>query len=137
MSKRSSYVQTAKIISVNLSSVFQIGDSRQISALSRVIAYQKEVEMFDGTEPILQPVDRLGTQVPFTLNDQMETYHAWPAIHVNNVRIKGISVASMFHIGNSNTIDLQTRVKHQRQLSEILHSEEVENARDNRSRSNI
>lgn len=137
MRKRSSYVQTAKITSVNLSSVFQIGDSRQISALSRVIAYQKEVENFDGTEPILQPIHRFEKQVPIALQDQVETYQAWPAIHVNSVRIKGISVASMFHIGNSNTIDLQTSVKHQRQLSEILHSEEVENARNNRSRSNI
>lgn len=123
--KRSSHVKSTAIKSVNLSSIFQIGDSNQISSQSRVIAYQKEEESYDGTEPILLPTTPLFDPIPIEpTNVCMTTFNASTAIRVKTVRIKGVSVASTFHIGNTRNASLQTTVKHQRQLLESLHKEE-------------
>lgn len=126
MNKRSSHIRSVAIKSVNLSSIFQIGDSNQIAAQSHVIAYQKEEQIFDGTDPITAPTANPFEPIPLEYNPVcMTRFNALPAIRVNTVRIKGISVASTFHIGNTRNVFLQTTVKHQRQLLEHLHREEL------------
>jgi spore germination protein PE len=88
--------------------------------MSRALAVQREAEIFynyEGdyslfpifSEPIpLPPIDM--DEVLFQKTDLI------PFIHVPQINITGVSAASVVHIGNSNHVYMESRVKHIRQL---------------------
>ncbi|MDQ0198135.1 spore germination protein GerPE [Neobacillus ginsengisoli] len=125
MFQRTSCVDDIRVKIVSFASTVQLGDSCIINGLSRAIAVQREVEIEYGnegnfsvypvfTEPIpFQPITESLAYTPRNLN---------PIIKVNNIGIIGMSSASILHVGNSQHVSMETRIKHIRQL--LPHEEE-------------
>ena len=119
MLRRTSIVDSLKVDAVFFDSVIEIGDSSYIQSFSRALAIQRESEIFFGNEgdfnryPVfsiplyLQPVDD---------EFSMYTEHLQPVIKINSIDIIGASAASVIHIGSSNHISMESRLKHIRQL---------------------
>jgi spore germination protein PE len=119
MLSRISKVDQLRITSVSNSSVTQIGDSNQIHGTSKALAVQREAEIFYGYEgdfalfPIFSepiPLPPIVDQVIFNKLDLV------PSIRVPHISIIGVSSSSIIHIGNSNNVYMESRVKHIRQI---------------------
>jgi spore germination protein PE len=119
MLSRVSQVQKIYITSLSNSSITQIGDSNCINAFSRALAVQREAEIFFGNEgdfsqyPIFRetiPLPPLEDEISFQKIDLA------PCIKVSHIKINGLASASIFHIGNSENVYMESRVKHIRQL---------------------
>jgi spore germination protein PE len=119
MLSRLSKVQKLTIKSLSSASVNQIGDSQIINGLSRALAVQREAEVFfdyEGdyslfpifSEPIPLP--------PITENVIFQKMDLIPFIKVNEIKIIGVSSSSIVHIGNSQQVYMESRVKHIRQI---------------------
>lgn len=124
MFKRTSVVDQLKIDSLIFSSVLEIGDSSYIQSLSRALAVQRESEIFHGYEgnfnldPLFRmpiPREELSENITITSN-QLN-----PVIKVHSVDILGVSAASSIHIGSSQHIVNEARVKHIRHLHPAYH----------------
>jgi len=105
-----------------LSSVLQIGDSREITARSNVLAVQRQYELFYGGEgeggfPVLtKPIPKLDVPASvrtYRLNES-------PVLSVRSVYLIAASTASVVHIGSTSTINGETRIKHIRQLADSV-----------------
>jgi spore germination protein PE len=119
MFQRTSWVDRINVNIVSFSSVVQLGDSCIINGFSRALAVQREAEIFYGNEgnyanyPVFYETIPLPTITePITILRHNQT----PLIKVNNIDIIGISSSSMLHVGNSNHVSEEVRVKHIRQL---------------------
>ncbi|MCL6585729.1 MAG: spore germination protein GerPE [Anoxybacillus sp.] len=118
--KRLSVVQLLNSKTFLLSSVLQIGDSREINARSNVLAVQRQYELFYGSEgevvfPVFtKPIPTL--DVPMSV--QTYRLHESPVISVRSIYLIAASTASVVHIGSTSTVKGETRIKHIRQLAE-------------------
>jgi spore germination protein PE len=123
MLKRTSYVDSLKVDSLQFSSIIQLGDSSYIQGGNRALAVQREEEIFFGQEgdfnqhPVFsQPLPF----APFTERFAMETIHEPTArIKVGNIDILGVSSSSLVHIGSSKCVQMEARVKHIRHLLDV------------------
>jgi spore germination protein PE len=127
MLQRTSCVDNIKVKTLFFSSILQLGDSCIINGFNRALAVQREEEMFYGTEGNLAFYSTFTEPIPFqpineTLNFQRKNLN--PLIKVNHIDIKGISSASMLHVGNSQHVSMEARIKHIRQLLPIPRKEE-------------
>lgn len=119
MLQRTASVNSVEIDSLAIASVFQIGDSNLIQGFSRAIAVQREKELFFGNEgnfaefPIFSEPIPL---IPISENINMSRQNINPFIKVGNIDIIGVSSSSVVHLGNTNHVSMETRVKHIRQL---------------------
>jgi spore germination protein PE len=119
MFQRSSIVDTIKVRSVSIASTVQLGDSCIINGFSRALAVQREAEIFFGKEGNFSSYPVFTEPIPFLpLNESFNysTHHFNPSIKVQNIDITGISSSSILHVGNSEHISMEARVKHIRQL---------------------
>jgi spore germination protein PE len=119
MFQRTACVDRIKVDSVSFSSIFQIGDSQQIQALSRAIAVQREAEIFFGNEGSFAAYSIFSEQIPYLPVDEniaSSTQNLNPMLKVRNIEIMGVSSSSVVHLGNSSHISMEARVKHIRQL---------------------
>ncbi|HYK74693.1 MAG TPA: spore germination protein GerPE [Pseudoneobacillus sp.] len=119
MLSRNSQVQSIKVKSVAISSVTQIGDSSVINALSRALAVQREQEIFLGSEGDYSKYPIFSEVIPLPAIEEdivIQTMNLSPMIRVSHIDVIGVSSASMIHIGSSNHICLEARVKHIRHL---------------------
>ncbi|MBY0095290.1 spore germination protein GerPE [Mesobacillus maritimus] len=120
MLQRTASVNNVEMDSLAIASVFQIGDSNLIQGFSRAIAVQREVELFFDNEgnfanyPIFSEPLPL---IPISETINMSRQNINPFIKVGNIDIIGVSSSSIVHLGNTNHVTLETRVKHIRQLS--------------------
>ncbi|WP_442599119.1 spore germination protein GerPE [Neobacillus sp. D3-1R] len=122
MLSRSSQVQTVKITSVAIGSVTQIGDSCIINALSRALAVQRESEIFLGNEGDYSKYPIFSELIPLPpIEDHvvMQRMNLSPIIRVGHINVIGVSSASGIHIGSSEHICLEARVKHIRHLESV------------------
>jgi spore germination protein PE len=119
MLSRFSQVQKINLTSLANSSIMQIGDSRCVNAISRALAIQREAEIFFGNEgdfsnyPIFKesiPLPPVDEEVSFQKVDLV------PCIKVSHININGLASASIVHIGNSENVYMESRVKHIRHL---------------------
>ncbi len=119
MFRRLSTVNNIYVNSVGLGSVVQIGDSTQLRPFSRALAVQRETQIFYGvegnldeypvfTKPLVQP------RFYETLN--MVEHNLRPAIKVNNIKVTAVSASGIIHIGSTENISSESRVKHIRQI---------------------
>lgn len=132
--KRLSVVQLFNSKTFLLSSVLQIGDSREINTRSNVLAVQRQYELFYESEgevtfPVFtKPIPTLDIPV------SVQTYrlHESPVISVHSIYLIAASTASIVHIGSTSTIKGETRIKHIRQLAESTASQQasIRNAKD-------
>jgi len=119
MLQRSSSVKKLHVTSASLSSIIQLGDSTVINGFSRAIAVQKEQQLFigDSVDFSRYPIFRRPFVFPQE-NEQLtiSTYHLNPIISVNTINVMGVSASSVLHIGNTQSVNMEARVKHIREL---------------------
>ncbi|MDP4154317.1 MAG: spore germination protein GerPE [Bacillota bacterium] len=119
MPPRSSYVDQIDVKVASFSSVLQLGDSCIINGLSRALAVQREEEQEYGNEGNFAAYSAFTEPIPLTPiteNFCYQTHHLHPIIKVNHINVIGFSSASVLHVGNSQNISMEARVKHIRQL---------------------
>lgn len=119
MLQRTSYIDNMNIKVVSYSSILQVGDSCIINALSRALAVQREVETDYGNEGNYAAYKVFSEPIPFTpINEPISfrSHNLNPIIKVNKLNVIGFSSASVLHVGSSQNISMETRVKHIRQL---------------------
>ncbi|MBT2640620.1 spore germination protein GerPE [Bacillus sp. ISL-41] len=120
MLQRTTCVDHIKIDSVSFSSIFQIGDSQQIQALSRALAVQREAEIFFDNEGNYDAFPVFSEAIPFQPAEEesvnFSSQNLNPVLKVRNIDILGTSSSSVVHLGNSHNISMEARVKHIRQL---------------------
>jgi spore germination protein PE len=119
---RISAVNTIKVNSLTFSSTVLIGDSTEITPVSRALAVQREAQIFYENEgdfasfPIFsQPIPKPEITERITINRINQS----PIIKVNHVKVLGISSSSVFQVGSTKIIDAEARVKHIRQLLDV------------------
>lgn len=127
---RTSVVGGVRIISSQISSIVQFGDSLGLAAVSNVLAVQKETANFLGNEgdnwdeyPIYNrelPVVSPDGQV------QMNRRNRCPEIQVGAISIYGLSAAAVLQIGSTRLIDLENRTFHIRQYDTRKEAEQQE-----------
>ena len=126
---RSSYVQFIHIDSLTFSSIVQLGDSTCVQGFSRAMAIQREMELFYGNEGNFLVYPIFSEPIPFTPiteNLSLQTNNRFSSsIKVNDLTIIGISSSSMLHVGNSDSVQMETRIKHIRQLSNRTEEENL------------
>ena len=119
MPNRTSCVDHIDVNSVAFSSIIQIGDSTIVNGFSRALAVHRETEVFYTNEGNFQAYRVFTQPLPFIpVNEAvtMEFYHHIPIIKVGKIDIIGISSSSLFQVGSSRNVSMETRVKHIRQL---------------------
>jgi spore germination protein PE len=128
MLQRTSYVNHMDIKVASFSSILQVGDSCIINGLSRALAVQREEEIDFGKEGNFASYPVFFEPIPLLPVNEDITYlsHNWnPVIKLNNLNVIGFSSSSILHIGNSQNIHMESRVKHIRQLQERRAEEPV------------
>ncbi|MGX4294910.1 spore germination protein GerPE [Bacillus velezensis] len=121
MLKRISRLRNAKINSVGIASVFQAGDTNEINMRIKVLADQRSLAVYRDDEgsfnkkeyqifrqPAVMPLPETGVQSAFC--------HENPSIRVRNVKVQGISSASVVQIGSTSVVLGDSRLKHIRQI---------------------
>ena len=119
MLRRTSIVDSLKVDAVFFDSVIEIGDSSYIQSFSRALAIQREAEIFFGNEGDFNRYPVFSIPLYFQpIDDEFSMYteHLQPVIKINSIDIIGASAASVIHIGSSNHISMESRLKHIRQL---------------------
>ncbi|QHE60951.1 spore germination protein GerPE [Rossellomorea vietnamensis] len=127
MFKRYSIVNKLDGITLSFSSLYQLGDSENINALSFAYAVQREKEFFLTSEgsfdsdvfqgPLKTP--------PIDPTVRVNRLNLCP-IKVDQIFVKATAFSSIIHIGNTSNVAMEARVKHIRQLEPKKH-EETEN----------
>lgn len=119
MLSRSSSVDCLNIKTVSFSSVIQLGDSTHLNGLSRILAVQREYDIFFGWEGNFQDYSIFSEPIPLPPIRENIVIHRRnlnPIIKVGRIDIIGVAAASTVQIGNSKTVCLESRVKHIRHL---------------------
>jgi spore germination protein PE len=119
MLSRISQVQKIHITSLSNSSITQIGDSNCVRAISRALAVQREAEVFFSYEGDFSQYPIFSESIPLPpLEDDLsfQKMDLVPCIKVSNIKINGLASASIVHIGNSDSVYMESRVKHIRHL---------------------
>lgn len=122
MIKRTSIVNSTRVNSVSSSSVFQIGDSVQITPMSWILAVQRQLQLFYGNEGNFAAYPIFTREHPRPVVTETVTvnrYNASSFIKVENINITAVSASSVYHIGSTSLIDAATRIKHIRQIQKL------------------
>ncbi|QOQ56045.1 spore germination protein GerPE [Bacillus amyloliquefaciens] len=122
MLKRISRLRSAKVNSVGIGSVFQAGDTNEINMKVKILADQRSLAVYRDDEgsfnrkeyqifrqPAVMPLPETGVQSAFC--------HENPSIRVRNVKVQGLSSASVLQIGSSSVVLGDSRLKHIRQIA--------------------
>jgi spore germination protein PE len=84
------------------------------------MAVQREEELFFGNEGNFSSYPVYSEPIPFipiTENITLHTHNQLSScIKVNDINILGVSSASLLHVGNSQAIQMEARIKHIRHL---------------------
>jgi spore germination protein PE len=115
---RTSHVQSFTNISIDDSSVIEIGDSEHIDAISCILAVQRDKAIFYERE--FEFGDYTAFSEPLPLPDCSPitrlTFHENPTIRVDKVNVSFVAASSVIHIGSSECVEMETRVKNIRHL---------------------
>ncbi|TDQ42075.1 spore germination protein GerPE [Aureibacillus halotolerans] len=121
ISPRTSVITSTRVHTVTSSSVFQVGDSSRIQGTSKVYAVLREESLFLGNEGDFKdsvftrstPWSQLSHQV------EMKQMNMSPYIAVKHINILGIGASSVFHIGSTGRVGLDSRIKNVRHLLSV------------------
>lgn len=119
MSLRTSIVGAVRVISVQLSSIVQAGDSVALAPRSQVLAVQREIPSYEGREGNLDQFRVFRQNIPEPLLDEAWSFQVrneCPDIRVGRIDIYGMSVSATLQIGSNKSVDTENRTKHIRQL---------------------
>ncbi|MCA0987707.1 spore germination protein GerPE [Guptibacillus algicola] len=117
---RASLVNWIRVASIDLAGTVQIGDSNQITPEAQVYAVQRELPIFNGDEakdlsefPIYSQEIPLP---PITECVEQITIQENPVIKVGGIDIIGVAASSVLHVGSTQRIQLESRVKNIREF---------------------
>lgn len=119
MTNRVSSVGHIQIIDSGSTTALEIGDSVQITPLNHVIAVQRDKAVFFQNEFNFREYSIFFRPVSQTvLNEEirMTTTNESSVISVQKIDIFAISVAGVVHIGSSETMKAESRIKNIRHL---------------------
>lgn len=119
MSCRTSQVEFLSVIEVDTSSVLEIGDSQNVTPTANVLAVQRENAIFFENEFSFRDYSLFFKDIPRPSIEEcihIATCQESPLILVKNVRIDFVAAASVIHIGSSECLTSETRVKNIRHL---------------------
>lgn len=121
MQKRTVVVNSIRIISVNFSSVFSLGDTKIARPTSKGIALQQREAVFAQEGGVFFEDYPLFKRRPDWPKQKTKistgtTHHA-NTISVNHVAITGVSQASIAQAGSIGKIKADARIKHFRRLT--------------------
>ncbi|WP_248929487.1 spore germination protein GerPE [Paenibacillus hamazuiensis] len=116
---RNSVVGNIYINTVLLSSILQAGDNVEIKSRTKVLAIQEAKPEFTTDEGRFEDFQIFEVPIPKPDVDEgvrVRTANVNPNICVSNIKITSVTTSSVFQIGANRLMDLETRVKHIRQL---------------------
>lgn len=120
MLKRSSFIDSLKVDSLQYSSIIQLGDSHYIRGTNLALAEQREEEIFFGQEGDLSRYRVFSEPIPLPpLTEHLwieRNNHGACGIKVGTIDIIGVAASSLVHIGNSQIVQMEARIKHIRHL---------------------
>jgi len=119
MLPRTSQIENIRVKIASYSSVVQLGDSCIINSFSRALAVQRQADTFYGNEGNFGIHRVFSELIPLpiiTENLTIRQHYLNPVIKVKNIDIIGVSSASLLHVGNTQHVSVEVRVKHVRQL---------------------
>jgi len=119
MHSRTSHVHAFTNISLDASSVIEIGDSENIEAVSHILAVQRDKAIFYENEFQFRDYAAFSEPLPLPVDQEplkIIAFHETPAIRVDKVNVSFAAAASVIHIGSSEHVELETRVKNIRHL---------------------
>ena len=119
MLQRSSVVNAINVTSASFACTIQLGDSRIINGFSRALAVQREADIFYAKEGNFSAFPVFSEPIPLppiSENLTISTHNTHPVIKVNSISILAMSSSGILHVGNSETVSMEARVKHIRQL---------------------
>ncbi len=122
MLTRISKVDNIKVKSVIFASTIQIGDSNNINGLARVLAVQRQREVFYSNEGDFSLFNIYSYPLPLPPINEPLTIHTTspnPIIKVGSIDVTSLSTSAFMHIGNTEHIRMESRVLHIRQLETI------------------
>lgn len=119
MNGRTSKVDSLSIISVDNSSVIEIGDSHIVDAVSNVISVQREPAIYYAHE--FQFTDYPLFTFPLPEPEQPDSFQTITCqdngfIHVKCVKTSFLSASSVLQIGSNECVTMETRIKNIRHL---------------------
>ncbi|WP_018662409.1 spore germination protein GerPE [Heyndrickxia acidiproducens] len=120
---RNSMVDQLLVKNVIFASNVIVGDSCKINMSARVLAIQRQKELYFGFEAPFEAFPIFSQVIPvppITEEIQIQRYHADPAIKVGTVNIIGLSTSAVVQIGSTQDISLESRIHHVRQLDPFL-----------------
>ncbi|WP_299091827.1 spore germination protein GerPE [uncultured Metabacillus sp.] len=118
MISRFSNVNRAYVNTVGISSVFNIGDSMQITPLIKVLAIQREQEIYYDEEGKFSQFPIFEEEIPQPVfYEQLTTnfFNKNPKINVDSISVTSISSSAILQIGSTKDIVCESRTKHIRQ----------------------
>lgn len=90
-----------------------------VNGFSRALAVQREADVFFAEEGNFSNYRVFSEPIPFlpiTEKMSLSTHNSLPLIKVNTISILAMSSSAILHVGNSENVSLEARVKHIRQL---------------------
>lgn len=112
---RLTIIDQININAIVSSSQLQIGDSQSINLRSRALAVQKDPPVYSGSEGNLSVFDIFRQPLPqatFTDRLTITSEHVVPLIKVNSIRVISAAASSMIHVGSSEDLYTESRIKH-------------------------
>jgi spore germination protein PE len=119
MLQRSSVVNAINVTSASFACTIQLGDSQIINGFSRALAVQREADIFYAKEGNFSAYPVFSEPIPLTpINEKLtiSTHNTHPVIKVNTISILAMSSSGILHVGNSENVSMEARIKHIRQL---------------------
>lgn len=122
MLTRISKVGSVHVKSVLITSTIQIGDSNEMNGLARVLAVQRQREVFYSNEGDFSLFKIFSVPLPLPPINEPLTFHTTslnPIINVGSLDVTALSTSAFLHIGNTEQIRMEARVLHIRQIETV------------------
>ncbi|WP_377889750.1 spore germination protein GerPE [Alkalihalobacillus sp. R86527] len=117
---RASLVNWIRVASIDLAGSVQIGDSNQVTPEARVYAVQRELPIFNNNEAKdLSKFPIYSQEIPLPVITecvQQVTIQENPVIKVGGIDIIGVAASSVLHVGSTQTIRSEARIKNIREF---------------------
>jgi len=117
--ERTSKVDQIQIISLDNTSILEIGDSECLNPKTKAISVQREQAVFWAHEFNYDDYPMFSRAIPVWSADEVmvrETYHINPMIQVGEVEVPFVASSSIIHVGSSLDLHAEARVKTIRHL---------------------
>lgn len=121
MNRRIASVNQIQVNTVNFSGILSIGDTETSKQISRGIALQKEGSYFTKKDELFfedYPLFKMEPKIVVSKNNnvQMRTYQHDDNIHVQRVKVVGVTTSSIMQIGSLRHLEAVAWLKHFRKL---------------------